>query len=64
MSLATRCDAPGCNAWTHSLLEGWLKVQELPCILEDEYALHFCSWDCLMQFSATKEPITHIQPGK
>lgn len=62
MSLATRCDGPGCNTWTRTLLDGWVQVIELPCILEYDHAMDFCSWDCLLKYAATREPMTVVSP--
>lgn len=62
MSQATRCDAPACDAFTRTLLDGWVEVVQLPSTRQGEDMLHFCSWDCVLAFAATKEPMTHIQP--
>lgn len=64
MSLAMHCDAPGCKAWTRTMLEAWIEVYELPSRKKRDDALHFCSWDCLLRHGATKEPITHIDPHR
>lgn len=56
MSMAMHCDGPECNAWVVSgwLADGWLTVSEWG---EGDSNLHFCYWDCLLKYGASKEPI-------
>lgn len=52
MSTATHCDGPGCTAWARTLLSGWVHVVG---------GLDFCSWDCVLRYGSTHEPVTVIQ---
>ena len=52
MARAWHCDGPGCDTWTRGLgLEEW------PIIT---IGFAFCSWDCVLRYSATKTPMEVI----
>lgn len=53
MSKAYHCDADDCDAWTFRRKHnGFLTVHG-----QGVGALHFCSWDCVLKFSAKFEPM-------
>lgn len=57
MSMAMHCDGPECDTWTYPgwLADGWITVEEYG---EPVRPLHFCYWDCLLKYGASKEPIS------
>jgi hypothetical protein len=52
------CDGPDCERnWSQS---AYLAL-EMPTVTHaGPHALHFCGWDCLLRYAATKEPETVI----
>lgn len=53
MSKAYHCDGEDCDSWTyHKKNHDFLTVKG-----QGGGALHFCSWDCILKFSAKFEPI-------
>ena len=56
MSKAFHCDSDDCDAWTfHRNHHGFLTVKG-----QGKDRLHFCSWDCVLKFSAKFEPMQII----
>ena len=52
MSSAWCCDGPGCDTWTRGIgLDAW------PILTG---TLHFCTWDCILRFAASKTPTVVI----
>lgn len=50
------CDGPGCHTWTNRPKKhGFLTVKW------DGATFHFCSWDCVLRYAATKEPMTVVE---
>ncbi len=59
------CEAPGCNSHVRAMCEppatSFLVVRErIPS--EPVSERDFCSWDCVMRFAATLDPIETILP--
>lgn len=53
MSKAYHCDADDCDSWTyHKRKHGFLTITG-----QGPGELHFCSWDCVLKFSAKFEPM-------
>jgi hypothetical protein len=47
------CDGPGCEVHTAPILSrGHFLVVSMP----GEPRRHFCGWDCVMKYGATREP--------
>jgi hypothetical protein len=61
MSIANHCDGPQCNTWTRTILDGWIELFEMPYDRNNYIPLHFCSWDCLLKYSATHEPMIEFR---
>jgi hypothetical protein len=53
------CDGPDCErTWGQ---QGHKELL-MPVITNAGPSLHFCSWDCVMRYAATKEPETVVEP--
>lgn len=63
MATAIHCDSPTCNTWQKDhqprrLTDtGWLHIQHID---DHSEIWHFCSWDCVLKYAATKTPTTEI----
>ena len=56
MSRAWHCDRDGCDTWTRAgYRHGFVKVEA-----GSGPPLHFCGWDCVLSYSAAKEPTTVV----
>lgn len=56
------CDGPDCE--NHARTAGDLPPTSFLAVREDTAASHhFCGWDCLLKFAATKPPIEAIPAG-
>ena len=53
MSRAWHCDGPGCDTWTVNQLD----TMRWPILTATQ---HFCTWDCIMRFAASKTPTVVI----
>lgn len=54
------CDGPECERHASSAAAGRLPDSFL-AVTGDGPTVHFCSWDCVLRFSAQKEP-TEVLP--
>lgn len=53
---AWHCDRVGCDSWTRAgFRHGFLEVA-----MGNRLNHHFCSWDCLMVYAATKQPLVEV----
>ena len=56
MTIGWHCDLDSCDSWTrHGYKHGFLKIKDGP-----SSELHFCSWDCILKFSAKFDPVQVI----
>lgn len=56
---AWHCDRVGCDTWTRAgFRHGFLEVA-----MGNRLNHHFCSWDCLMVYAATKQPLVEVSNG-
>ena len=54
MSNTWKCDGPRCKTWsTWAFTRGIMRVSPIPA-----EQLHFCSWECIHQYSAIKKEKT------
>lgn len=54
-----RCDGPECERFVQTTR---MHPELFITVSEDGDELHFCGWDCVLRFAATKEPET-VVPG-
>lgn len=57
--IGIHCDGPGCDTWAKKPMalrseSGFLRVSWSGTRLD------FCSWDCVLRFGATQEPISEV----
>lgn len=53
MANAWHCDERGCDTWSRSpYTVGFLKISPARGM-----ELHFCCWDCVLKYAATKTPL-------
>lgn len=60
MSNGIHCDGPECNTWAKiSSIEdtGFYTIFDGVYPAQAYYVGHFCSWDCIMKYAATKPPL-------
>ena len=56
MSTAHHCDTEGCDTWSRvPKKHGFLKITG-----QGGNALHFCSWDCVLKYSARFAPLETV----
>ena len=55
MSRAWHCDGPSCTTWTSGL-----GINDWPILTVTQ---HFCTWDCVLRYAASKTPTVVIDNG-
>lgn len=60
MSHGIHCDNPSCDTWAKMDMipdSGFYTIFDGVVPSQAYYVGHFCSWDCIMHYAATKPPL-------
>lgn len=64
MSSGIHCDGPACDTWAKADMadrSGFLTVFSGVYAMATTFVAHFCSWDCLMKYSAFQQPLDSLE---
>lgn len=57
--IAWHCDGPGCDRWQR--VYAWPDTWTASWIGIPDANLHFCTWDCVLKYAATKTPTEEVR---
>lgn len=63
MASGIHCDGPACTSWTKTDMadkSGFYTIFSGIYPLYTDFVAHFCSWECVMEYAAFKQPNEHM----